>query len=204
MAKTAARGGWRRDKASFPSARRSDTADVRLRLAFAARRSEPWSCDRESRRSIDSRDRAASRWQRKEHEGGRRSRSAPSRCAKTLAARARRVRRESERMRVSWRWCRIIESEAVKAMAAAEQSFGSTVAKAAAASARERVRVACTRKCHDCAVGGVDGAEALRGCTLRRACASVSKWRASELCRPRPQKNYKSSKTRIDAPRWMR
>ena len=50
---------------------------------------------------------------------------------------------------------------------------------------QESESVACTRKCHGYAVGGVDGAEALRGCTLRRACASVSKWRASELCRDR-------------------
>ena len=55
---------------------------------------------------------------------------------------------------------------------------------------QESESVACTRKCHGYAVGGVDGAEALRGCTLRRACASVSKWRASELCRPRPKKNF--------------
>ena len=56
---------------------------------------------------------------------------------------------------------------------------------------QESESVACTRKCHGYAVGGVDGAEALRGCTLRRACASVSKWRASELCVPsRPKKNF--------------
>ena len=55
---------------------------------------------------------------------------------------------------------------------------------------QESESVACTRKCHGYAVGGVDGAEALRGCTLRRACASVSKWRASELCRPREKKNF--------------
>ena len=55
---------------------------------------------------------------------------------------------------------------------------------------QESESVACTRKCHGYAVGGVDGAEALRGCTLRRACASVSKWQASELCRPRPKKNF--------------
>ena len=55
---------------------------------------------------------------------------------------------------------------------------------------QESESVACTRKCHGYAVGGVDGAEALRGCTLRRACASVSKWLASELCRPRPKKNF--------------
>ena len=49
---------------------------------------------------------------------------------------------------------------------------------------QESESVACTRKCHGHAVGGVDGAEALRGCTLRRACASVSKWRASERAVP--------------------
>ena len=91
-------------------------------------------------------------------------------------------------MRVRWRWCRLLQSEAVSAMAAAEQ-FRNRRWRGRR-QVQESESVACTRKCHGYAVGGVDGAEALRGCTLRRACASVSKWRASELCRPRPKKNF--------------
>ena len=94
-------------------------------------------------------------------------------------------------MRVRWRWCRVLQSEAVSAMAAAEQ-FRNRRWRGRR-QVQESESVACTRKCHGYAVGGVDGAEALRGCTLRRACASVSKWRASELCRPRPKKNFNAS-----------
>ena len=71
---------------------------------------------------------------------------------------------------------------------------------------QESESVACTRKCHGYAVGGVDGAEALRGCTLRRACASVSKWRASEravpsatekeFCRPGKEFSTKGGRTK--------
>ena len=99
---------------------------------------------------------------------------------------------ESERVRVRWRWCRLLQSEAVSAMAAAEQ-FRNRRWRGRR-QVQESESVACTRKCHGYAVGGVDGAEALRGCTLRRACASVSKWRASEraVCRPSPKKNLKT------------
>ena len=60
----------------------------------------------------------------------------------------------------------------------------------AAASAGERVRRMHTEMPW-LRSGWCGRTEALRGCTLRRACASVSKWRASELCRPRPKKNFR-------------
>ena len=77
--------------------------------------------------------------------------------------------------------------------------FRKTVAKAAA-SGRERARVACTRNCNGYAMSGVDGAKVLRGCTLRRSCASVSRLRAERAVpsagcdgRPRQKRNSISS-----------
>ena len=96
----------------------------------------------------------------------------------------------------SWRARQCENGEAIRVTEA-------KAATTATARARERVRVARTRM-QWLRSDWCGGAKVLRGCTLRRACASVSKWRASERAScavPRRKKMFKKTNKSRRSPR---